>query len=98
MSAKNSTGFNTTTGNFKLTSKNSVTCPFNEISEPGAYYCQQTGWLYRIPGEAIAPGHSPVTTVVSAEECFVTKISNDPWVPLNKAREICSNYDFVVNF
>jgi len=97
MSSKHMTGFMPTSEPTRTLTK-SVTCPYNEITDPGAYYCQQTGWLYRVPTEAIAPGHSPVSTVVSAQECFVTKISNDPWIPLNKAREICSNYDFAVNF
>lgn len=76
----------------------SVTLPFGEITEPGTYYGRDTGWLYRVPDESLASGHSPMITIVSRDEIFVTKISDDPWVPLNKARQICSNLDFDVNF
>ena len=78
--------------------RRNITVPFNEITEPGAYYCHNTGWLYRIPQDILALGHSPVMNVCSLDECFVTKISEDPWIPVNKAREVCCNWDFAVNF
>jgi len=81
----------------KATSSN-VTLPFGEITEPGTYYGRDTGWVYRVPEESLAMGHSPMITIVSKEEIYVTKISDDPWIPLNKARQICSNLDFDVNF
>ena len=75
-----------------------VTVPFNEISEMGTYYDHDTGWLFRMPEESLSPGHSPVLNIVSGDENLLTKISDDPWIPVNKAREICSNLDFEVNF
>ncbi len=81
----------------KTTRKN-VTVPFNEMNEPGCYYCHQSGWLYRVPEDGLAPGHSPMITVCSADQNFVTKISDDPYTPVGKAREICANWDFFVNF
>ena len=75
-----------------------MTVPFNEITEPGAYYFHTTGALYRIPPECLAPGHSPMLNIYCDDQCLVTKISNDPWIPVSKAREICSNWDFFVNF
>jgi len=75
-----------------------VTVPFNDISDPGAYYFHPTGALFRIPPDGVAPGHSPVMNICWAEECYCTKICDDPWVPLNKARELCANWDFSVNF
>lgn len=71
---------------------------FNEIRDPGTYYNHTTGWLWRIPGESLMAGHSPTMNVLSFEENFVTKISDDPYLPVNKARQICSNMDFLVNF
>ena len=70
----------------------------HEVTEPGAYYFHQTGWLYRIPADGLAMGHSPLMNICSYDECYVTKISDDPWIPVNKAREICSNWDYFVNF
>ncbi len=75
-----------------------TTTPFNEITEPGVYYNHETGWLYRIPGEILSLGHSPLLNIVSTNENFVTKISDDPWLPVSKARQICANMDLAVNF
>ena len=75
-----------------------MTIPFEEVTEPGTYYCRDTGWLYRMPEESLANGHSPLVNIVSKDEIFVTKISDNPWIPLGKAREICSNLDLEVNF
>ena len=80
------------------TTRRNVTVPFNEMSEPGSYYCHQTGWLYRIPEEGLALGHSPLMNICSNDQLFVTKITDDPYVPVGKAREICANWDFFVNF
>lgn len=74
------------------------TAPFNELTEPGAYYFHSTGWLVRIPDAALANGHSPVLSIDGDDECPVTKISDNPWIPINKARQICSDYDYMVNF
>jgi hypothetical protein len=71
---------------------------FNEMTEPGAYYFHPTGWLYRVPDESLAAGHSPLISINSKDECFVTKISDDPWIPINKARQLCSDRDYMVNF
>jgi hypothetical protein len=75
-----------------------MTVPFNKIQEPGAYYYHGTGALFRVPSEAVSQGHSPIMNFCSTEEPICTKISDDPWVPLNKAREICANSDFCVDF
>ena len=75
-----------------------LTIQFNEISEPGAYYNHDTGSLYRVPAEILSLGHSPLLNIVTLDENFVTKVSDNPWVPLSKARQICCNMDFAVNF
>lgn len=80
------------------TIRKNVTLPFNEITDPGAYYNHSTGWLYRVPDDGLALGHSPLMNICCNDECYMTKISDDPWVPVSKAREICSNWDFSVNF
>ena len=92
------------TGNLSSTtegttsSRKNMTIPFNEISEQGVYYSHNTGWIYRVPEDILALGHSPLINIVSNDENFVTKISYDPWLPVNKARKICANMDFAVNF
>lgn len=74
------------------------TISFNQVEDPGVYYNHSTGWLYRIPDDGLSAGHSPLMNILSREENLVTKISSDPWIPINKAREICSNMDFFINF
>jgi hypothetical protein len=74
------------------------TVPFNNISEPGTYYFHPTGMLFRVPPDGVEPGHSPLINICWNDECYCTKISDDPWLPLNKAREVCANWDFAVNF
>lgn len=78
--------------------RTNITVSFNEITDPGTYYNHNTGWLYRVPGESLSLGHSPTINCLSNDENLVTKISDDPFVPVNKARQICSNMDFLVNF
>lgn len=75
-----------------------VTAPFNQVTESGTYYCHNTGWLYRIPDDNLVLGHSPVLHICSLDDCMLTKISEDPWIPVTKAREVCCNWDLAVNF
>lgn len=74
------------------------TVPFNGICEQGTYYFHPTGMLFRVPPEAVSPGHSPMINICWTDECYCTKISDDPYVPLNKARQICANWDLAVYF
>ena len=72
--------------------------PFDAINEPGAYVCNWSGHLLRVPQDGIAPGRSPMLNLIGPEPLFVTKISNDPFVPITKARLLASNWDEQVNF
>jgi hypothetical protein len=97
MPQKRVTNFTPSFEGSKAVRKN-VTVPFNEITEPGAYYNHSTGWLYRVPNDCLSPGHSPVMNICCSDDCYMTKVSDDPWLPVGKAREICANWDFAVNF
>lgn len=72
--------------------------PFEHINEPGSYICQWNGHLLRVPDDGVAAGRSPMLNIVGPEPLFVAKISNNPWIPLTKARMLASNYDLHVNF
>ncbi len=72
--------------------------PFERISQPGCFVFNRTGDLLRVPEEALLPGHSPTLGVVSKEPWLVTKIANDPYLPLGKARTIAADMDLYVNF
>ena len=72
--------------------------PFEQINESGAYVCSWSGHLLRVPDDGVAPGRSPLLTLVGPDQLFVTKITDDPFVTLTKARMMASNYDINVNF
>ncbi len=72
--------------------------PFENINEPGAYICQWNGHLLRVPEDGIAEGRSPTLNIVGNEPLYVTKISDNPWITLSKARMLAANYDLHVNF
>ncbi len=71
---------------------------FENISEPGCYVCNWSGHLIRVPEDGVAPGRSPLLTIVGCETLFVTKISDNPYIPLTKAKVLASNADLNVNF
>ncbi len=74
------------------------TLPWSSISEPGCYVCNWSGHLLRVPDDAIAPGRSPLINMVACEPLFVTKISDNPFVSVTKAKLLACNADVNVNF
>ena len=72
--------------------------PSDQINEPGCYVCQWSGHLLRIPENAIAPGGSPVLNMVGKDRMFVTKINDNPYIPVTKARLEAADRDVNVNF
>ena len=52
----------------------------------------------RVPEDGIAPGRSPLLNIVGCQPLFVTKICDDPYVTITKARLLASNFDVNVNF
>ena len=75
-----------------------TTIPFEGIQEPGCYVCNWNGHLLRVPEDGVAAGRSPVLTFCGPEPLFVTKIADNPFIPLTKARMVGSNLDIAVNF
>ncbi len=74
------------------------TVPYDQISTPGAYICNWSGHLLRVPEDGVTAGRSPMVNIVGSEPLFVTKISDNPWVTITKARLLASNFDMNVNF
>lgn len=74
------------------------TYEFGDIHDPGAYVCNWSGHLLRIPEDALEPGRSPVLEIRGKEPLKATKISDDPFVTLTKARMIASDLDMAVSF
>ncbi len=72
--------------------------PFDSVHDPGSYVCSWSGHLMRVPPDSAAAGHSPKLNLVGLDALFVTKISDDPYIPVTKARMIAANWDVAVNF
>ena len=88
------TNFTTTYGSKSV----GATVPFDAINEPGAYICNWTGHLLRVPEDGVTAGRSPMVNIVGPDQLFVTKISDNPYLTLTKARLLASNFDVNVNF
>ena len=57
------------------------------------------GTLFRIPDDALVEGRSPRIDVVSNNgDWRVTKISNDAYLALTKARMVAADLDLPVRF
>ena len=72
--------------------------PFDSIHEPGIYLSNWTGHLVRIPDDGVKQGRSPVLEILGKEPMIVTKLSDDPYCSLTKARMIAADLDLPVNF
>jgi len=75
-----------------------ATCTFDAIGSPGTYICNWSGHLLRVPEDGVTPGRSPMLNIVGAEPLTVTKISDNPYITLTKAKLLASNFDLNVNF
>ena len=71
---------------------------YDQIERPGAYVCNWSGHLLRIADDAVHAGRSPVLGIVGKGQLTVTRISEDPFVQVTKARMVASNLDLDVNF
>lgn len=94
---------NTTTQNFTNTSAYAgtnvgTTIPFDGINAPGTYICNWSGHLLRVPEDGVTPGRSPLLNIVGCEPLTVTKISDNPYITITKAKLLASNFDLNVNF
>ena len=89
----------TTTEAYEQESKGVGTqVPFDSINEPGTYICNWSGHLLRVPADSIKPGRSPLMNLSGRNPLYVTKINNDPFIPVSKARMLAANHDWSVNF
>lgn len=71
---------------------------FDFLHEAGAYVCNWSGHLLRVPDGAIEGGRSLRMSFTSKEPLYVTKVSNDPFVPVTRARLAAADFDQPVNF
>jgi len=74
------------------------TIPFEEIETPGTYLSNWSGHLVRVPEDGVKQGRSPVIEICGKEPMLLTKLSNDPFIGLTKARMLAADLDLPVNF
>lgn len=72
--------------------------PYEAINDPGAYICNWSGHLLRVPEDSIKPGRSPLMSISACEPLLVTKISDNPFITVTKARVLAADCDLNVNF
>ncbi len=72
--------------------------PFDSIQDAGAYICNWSGHLLRVPPDGVRPGRSPLINMVGWDPLYVTKISDNPFITVTKARMQAANFDLPVNF
>jgi len=72
--------------------------PFEGINEPGCYICNWTGHLLRIPEDGLKAGRTPGIEMSAREPLFVTRLSDNPYLPVSKARLLAADCDVPVNF
>lgn len=87
----------TTTPNRARTSAGAA-IPFDTIGSPGAYICNWSGHLLRVPVGTVAAGRRLAFNIVGREPLLVTKISDDPQVSLTEARTLAAGLGVCAGF
>ena len=87
-----------TTTHFPNSDQAGACIPFDCINEPGAYICGWSGHLLRVPEDGVTPGRSPMLNILGSEPPYVTKVSDNPFITLTKARLLACNFDLNVCF
>lgn len=75
-----------------------VTVPFDAIASPGSYVCNWSGHLLRVHPDSLVPGGPLAMNIVGGQPLTVTKISENPELPLAEARTVASGLGLNVGF
>jgi hypothetical protein len=81
--------------------RNSASHPevsWDALESPGFYVSRLTGNGYRVPAEALIKGASPVIEQISVRPSRLVKLSENPFIPLIKARNLAANCNIEPNF
>jgi len=71
---------------------------YGDIDAPGAYVLHDTGLLLRVPPEEVAWGHSPPIPSGNPHPVLASRLSEDPWIPVDQARGIAESHHLPVSF
>ncbi len=72
--------------------------PLDTISSPGAYICNWSGHLLRVPPRSLVSEGMLAVNIIGGEPLTVTKISENPDVPLPQARGLAWTFGLSVGF
>lgn len=78
--------------------RNAEQFPIQKIEEEGCYVDTRHGYLYRVTPEMLNIGGTVFMGFTSDEPWLVTKISEDPNMPLDECRIVAANYSLHVAF
>jgi len=70
----------------------------DQVNQPGAYVCQETGDLLRVTRWGPPEPESDVVRKHREEPMYVAQISRDPFVPISEARLAAANLDLDIDF
>lgn len=77
---------------------NGATVPLDTIGSAGAYICNWSGHLLRVPESSIGGSRPLGLNIVGREPLLVTKISENPRVPLSEARSLAAAFGVGASF
>ena len=75
-----------------------VECTWHDIEQPGAYVDLETGYLYRIPTEALQQRSALLIRRESTRVSRLIRVSKDPCVTTQAARLICCQHNITAHF
>lgn len=75
-----------------------IECTWHDIEQPGAYVDLKTGYLYRIPTEALPQRAAPLIRRESTRVSRLIRVSKDPCVTTQAARLICCQHNITAYF
>jgi hypothetical protein len=71
--------------------------PLDTIRDPGSYVCNWSGYLLRVPDGTLGQGGREINIVGNAP-LLVTKISDDPEIPVSRARRMAADFNLPIRF
>ena len=72
--------------------------PFDVVHEAGAYICNWSGHLLRVPADVPDPPRSALFNLIGREPLLATKISDNPCVTVTQARRLAAQLALKANF
>jgi len=70
----------------------------DQVTEPGAYVCRETGDLIRVPRDGGSSGDQELFGKHDEQPLHVTRISPDPFIAITKARFAAAALDIEISF